>query len=149
MTQDLDPGLKSAIEAVQAALNTLPHGEAKKLIGPIGALVNEATWLQSQRDSARLLDPNRTPQAYWLLLAKGEKNLNHPSTYNFALVNEQPLAKVSEVVSALVLELNEELGSAFSVQTFKLPYEVKAENLFENQLQLKEYLSEVMKALAA
>lgn len=62
MAQSVDRGLKAAMDAVQEALNQLPHGEAKKLVDPIDRLYNEAAWLQSQRDSARLLGAEKSPE---------------------------------------------------------------------------------------
>lgn len=149
MTMDIDPGLQRAMEEVQRVLNTLPHGEAKKLVDPIDRLYNEATWLQSQRDSARLLDPNRTPQGYWLLFSNGERNLNHPNTYQISLPKEDSSLKVVTAVQKLVHELNEELSTELSAQVFKMPYSSKADSSFDDKDELKSYLREAMTSLSS
>lgn len=48
-----DKGLALAVTEVRKALDTLPHGEAKKIIDSIELLINEADWLNFQRDQAR------------------------------------------------------------------------------------------------
>lgn len=48
-----DTTLESSVAEVRAALDELPHGLAKKLAGPIDALISEAHWLNIQRDRAR------------------------------------------------------------------------------------------------
>lgn len=149
MAQDIDAGLQAAMAAVQSALNTLPHGEAKKLVDPIDRLYNEATWLQSQRDSARLLDPNRTPQGYWLLFANDERNLNHPSTYQISLPGEESSLKAVTAVQKLVHELNGELGYNLSVKVFKMPYSSEADSDLKDKDELKSYLREAMTSLSA
>lgn len=149
MAQDIDAGLQAAMEEVQRVLNTLPHGDAKKLVDPIDRLYNEATWLQSQRDSARLLDPNRTPQGYWLLFANDERNLNHPSTYQISLPGEESSLKTVTAVQKLVHELNEDLGTKLSVKVFKMPYSSKADSSFNDKDELKSYLREAMTSLSS
>ena len=149
MVMDVDVGLQSAMEEVQRVLNTLPHGEAKKLVDPIDRLYNEATWLQSQRDRARLLDPNRTPQGYWLLFSADEKDLNYPGTYQISLPKEESSLKVETAVQKLVHELNEELSTKLSVQVFKLSYSSKADSSFDDRDELKSYLREAMTSLSS
>lgn len=149
MAMDIDPGLQRAMEEVQRVLNTLPHGEAKKLVDPIDRLYNEATWLQSQRDSARLLDPNRTPQGYWLLFANDERNLNHPSSYQLALPYEDSSLKAVTSIQKLVHELNGELGYNLSVKVFKMAYSSEADSELNDKDELKSYLREAMTSLSA
>jgi hypothetical protein len=51
--QTVDAGLAQAFRNVTTALDTLPHGEARKITATIDALYSEAVWLNVQRDTAR------------------------------------------------------------------------------------------------
>jgi hypothetical protein len=152
MAFDADGGLNSAIEEVRKALDKIPHGEAKQLLNPLEKLIQEALWINIQRDAARLLDPNRTSQAYWLLFSHGKEPLNHPTEYTFALADESDLAKLrfsdlQQDVEALVTELNAELGTEFTVRTFKQSYMSESKNLVNDRVELKGYLSNTLPKL--
>lgn len=49
----MDAQLEYAIAEVREALKVLPYGEVQKILEPIEAVIDEAIWLNVQRDRAR------------------------------------------------------------------------------------------------